>query len=279
MTASPQRRPRQEVLRGQRSDEPYLYWRFLVATVRPGAAVPLLRTPQQPQSDPGARTIDEQTLIIEEGRQQLTRQGQAMQQNQTRAATLLTITVAELVYLATAGLQTTKSGPWLLWLPLGLSASLAMLALGGAVSVLTARAVYGTVNLPRLIDGTEPIKPALAREYACGVSVGDETNAARLTVLRDAVLLAVLAGLCLLVLLAAQSGKADQSPAPVPATSSGSSANRPATNVGLPPIRLIDRRAQPAPTDNDTAVRLNRTDATDAAADPAKVASCSRCRQ
>lgn len=200
MTTPP--RPRREVLRGQPFDEAYLYLRFLVALVRPGHPVPLTEPEQVPKTHVSTRSVKDKQLFLEEARAQLAGQNTAMQHNHTRAATLLTVTVAELVFLSSrAGDQ---AGLLQLVL-LALGYTTAILALSGAAAVLTTQARYGTVNLVAEVDKDNPLLDSLVDGYANVLSIGERTNAARLTVLRDAVFLAVLAALPILGLVAAGS--------------------------------------------------------------------------
>lgn len=243
--------PRRELLKGDCWDEPYLYWRFLVALFKPGTAVPLAGKPPIPSTPVSARDIEEQTLIIEEARQEHARQAQTMQHNTTRAATLLTVSTAVLVFYATKGVTASRDN-WLLAPPVVLGILLALLAVGGAAAVLTAQARYGTVNLPSLIDQPEPLRESLAQQYAETLSLGALTNAARVTVLRDGVLLAVVSGVLALVILAVETSKdptgickpptgttctytpipsASASSSPMPATSTAPAPTTPSTNT------------------------------------------------
>jgi hypothetical protein len=81
-----------------------------------------------------------------------------------------------------------------------------VLALAGTISVLTSKAVYGYVDTVDLADGSRPVLPRLARAYTDAAPIGDVTNAARLTVLRDAVWLAALTAVCLVMITPVQRG-------------------------------------------------------------------------
>lgn len=174
------------------------YLRYLAALLVPGRAVPVFEQPPPVLVD-DSLTDDDRKLLIEESHRQLERQATDLGRNHTRAATLLTITIAELAFLTTTAPAVFTRSPIVigLWV---LSAVLAVLALGGTVSVLTSRAVYGRVDPASLGRGPAPILPELARQYVASVGPGEATNAARLTVLRDAVWLAVLAAAALVLI-------------------------------------------------------------------------------
>lgn len=175
------------------------YLRYVAALFHPGGAVPVFHDARQPVGSITSKLPEAQDLIIEEGRRQIGRQGEAMQQNHTRAATLLTVTVAELVFLAKSGPNVFDHSLWVV-IPWLLSVTLAVFALAGTVSVLTSSATYGYVHVVDLVDSSEPTRAELARLYAEAVGVGESTNAARLTILRDAVWLAVLAAIVLVTI-------------------------------------------------------------------------------
>ena len=237
------------MLRGERFDEAYLYWRFLCALVRPGQRVPITSSEKVPQHRPSRRDDADKRLFLEEARAQLANQTLAMQFNHTRAATLLTIAVAELVFLATRAADAISAGvasTLLFFIGFTFSA----LALGGAASVLTAQALYGTVDLPGASDEDGPLLDSLVDSYGKTLSIGERTNAARLTVLRDAVFLAVLAGLPILGLVTLDSQEPERcdippgyacQPIPLPTTST-----TPA--VGVPPTVSSPSTTAPAST-------------------------------
>jgi hypothetical protein len=193
-----------------------VYLRYVFALARPGSRVPVFGRPRQAARNVASKTDEEQRLLLEEARVQLAGQANAMQNNQTRAATLLTLTVAELVYLVkVASNVLDRRGPALvtLW---GLALAFAFLALAGAVAVLTTRAEYGGVNIAQVIDSDGDVRVELASRYAGAIDTGARTNAARLTVLRDAAWLAVMAGLLLVATIPVSSNKSDNETCEVP---------------------------------------------------------------
>jgi hypothetical protein len=174
------------------------YLQYVAALLYPGREVPVFQQPRRIQTDLQDCSDDDFTLLLEEGRRQLERQAADMQRNHTRAATLLTVTVAELVFLAASGPGVFSDGLLVIaiWL---VSVTLSVLALAGTVSVLTSSAEYGNVSTVDLADGPRPVLPELARQYTDAVGTGESTNAARLTILRDAVWLAVIAAVFLVL--------------------------------------------------------------------------------
>ena len=137
------------------------YLHYVVALVKPGSSVPVFHDARRPEGDITSKPKDAQDLIIEEGRIQISRQAAALQHNTTRAATLLTITVAELVFLAKSGPNVFDHSPWVV-VPWLFSVALAALALAGTGSVLTSSANYSYVDVVDLVDSNEPTR-CLAR--------------------------------------------------------------------------------------------------------------------
>lgn len=189
-----------KVLSG-RQVEARAYVAYILALFRPGTEVPLLIAPATGKGDLAATTEDDYKVIIEEGRRTLDRQAADIQRNHTRAATLLTVTVAEAAYLVSQ--RPTLTGALVtnaLWAG---SILAAVLALGGAISVLTTRADYGAIDTGHLADlDHDHLLRDLALQYTNAAQVGGATNATRLTILRDAVWLASVSGLLLLLLVA-----------------------------------------------------------------------------
>lgn len=180
--------------------EPRLYLIYVLALLRPGVEVPVFHRPRRPNRNAATLPAADRAVVIDEARRQIDLQNGDMQRNQTRAATLLTITLAELVFLARSGAAAFDRS-WLVQAPWLLSAVLAVLAAAGAVAVLTASAAYGRVDAVDLVDSPGPADEEAARLYAEAVGTGEATNAARLTVLRDGVLLAVVAAVALVAIV------------------------------------------------------------------------------
>jgi hypothetical protein len=180
------------------------YLSYVAALLYPGRSVPVFEQPPKLVINMQRLSPSDKALLIEEGRTLLANQADAMGRNQTRAATLLTIAVAELVFLAKAGGDVIAHRGWP-YLPWTVGLVVAALSLAGAVSVLTSSAVYGGISADALVRDESPVVDALATQYLDALGPGEATNAARLTVLRDAVWLAVLAGVMLIVVFAAKS--------------------------------------------------------------------------
>lgn len=180
--------------------EAYVYLRYVAALAKPGTRVPVFGAPRNANRSVTSKDPAEQALLLEEARSQITRQAESMQHNTTRAATLLTIAVTELVFLTKIANNVLDHGAVAvaLW---SAAVTFAVLSLAGAVAVLTTRAEYGTVNLTAVIDSDEPTLAELAQRYTDATDRGARTNATRLTVLRDAVLLGVVAGVGLVAVL------------------------------------------------------------------------------
>lgn len=269
MTPPPTPEPHRHYVMGTRlRDEVRVYLRYVLALANPGVRVPIFGRPRQAERSVTSKNPEEQILLLDEARSQLAGQANAMQNNQTRAATLLTVTVAELVYLVTVASNILKRGEPALVSVWGFALALAFMALAGAVAVLTTRAEYGGVNLTQVIDSDQAVLAELATRYAESLGIGALTNATRLTVLRDAVWLAVMAGLALVLTVPFSSDKSeDQSckvpagfvcvrPGPQPTMSAGSPALPTVSpSVSIPPSPLPSRTRQPVtPTATTPAV-------------------------
>ncbi len=176
--------------------EQTLYLRYVAALLRPGREVPVFDEPRDPSEKLSSFSNDDRRIVIDEARQQLARQREDVQRNHTRAATLLTVALAELAYAAASGPAIVQAH-WSVIVLWALSGIAALLALAGAIAVLTVRADYGIIDTAAMTGWSPPLLPRLAREYATAVGPGEATNNARLTVLRDAVFLAVISALLL----------------------------------------------------------------------------------
>lgn len=134
-------------------------------------------------------------LLIDEGRRQLDRQRADLDHIRARAQFLFTTAVALLVVLA-AGAHTVRadgSGA------LSVAWAAGMLFVGAgllaAAGIISGRADLGIIDAAALSSVSPPVDEALAGAYAEIVAVGENTVAARLTVLRDAVLAVLLGSL------------------------------------------------------------------------------------
>ncbi|MER7282051.1 hypothetical protein ABT369_47240 [Dactylosporangium sp. NPDC000244] len=137
---------------------------------------------------------DDLKIVVEEGRRQLDRQLADLERTRTRAGTLLTLSLAEIAVLSAGARRVFDHGVVLtcVW---ATSALLAVLAAGGAISLLTSQAVFQRIDTSYLVLGRRPVLREAALGYAESVGVGEQTIRARITVLRDGVLLAALAAM------------------------------------------------------------------------------------
>lgn len=220
--------------------EAYVYLRYVAALAKPGNRVPVFGAPRRADRTVTSKDPAEQALLLEEARSQIVWQAESMQHNTTRAATLLTIAVAELVFLTMVANNVLGHGAVAvaLW---SAAVTFAVLSLAGAVAVLTTRAEYGIVSLTAVIDSDEPTLAELARRYTDATEIGARTNATRLTVLRDAVLLAVVAGVGLVAVLLFNNAKDPEAGCKPPAGQ---------TCTFVP----ITRRVRPLPTSHPSPV-------------------------
>lgn len=174
----------------KRFAEARVYAYYVLAVFRPGIGVPTFGQPNDFADSLDGLTDDDHKIVIEEGRRQLDRQLADLEKNKSRAATMLTVGLVEIGVLAAGANRAFAYGPWtsIVWT---VSALLALLALGGAVSLLTSQAIFGRVDTRAIASSPIPLQQQVAIGYAQSVGLGEETIRTRITVLRDGVLLAV----------------------------------------------------------------------------------------
>ncbi len=186
------------VIKG-RFREARVYCWYVFALIRPGIEVPTFGEPVPYTGDIERFTDDDLKVIVEEGRRQIDRQLADLEKNRARAATMLTVSLAELAVLAASAQRVFLKGflASTIW---AISAVLVVLAIGGAASLLTSAAAFGRLETRDLATGPTPVLRQAALGYAHAVGHGEETIRTRITVLRDGVLLIVVAALLYAVL-------------------------------------------------------------------------------
>lgn len=130
-------------------------------------------------------------LLIDEGRTQLARQREDFRQIQVRAQWLFTVAVGLLGLLITTMPTLPDDVSLAVWLGGVLAVALSVLGAGAAMTV---RGEFAMVDASLLSHVRDAKLVHVARAYASGVAVGENTVATRLTVLRDAVFLVLLGG-------------------------------------------------------------------------------------
>jgi hypothetical protein len=248
-----------KVIRGKfRESRAYLW--YVGALFRPGIEVPVFAEPTRFEGNLKRFDDADLKLLIEEGRRQLDRQIADVERTKSRAGTLLTISAAEIAVLSASANRVFGHG-WPVTLAWAASALFALLAAGGAASLLTAQAQYGRTDTQNDAAGPLPYLRNLARGYAESTSYGEQTVAARVTLLRDGVLLAVTAAILYAVVwpFTSTDDAPDRQPNPSPSgvpticpmicTASSPSAP-PATTAAVlvPSARATNRGPGPAPT-------------------------------
>lgn len=170
--------------------EARLYLRYAIAPLRPGVTLPTFEKPAEFKW-PISSYLDtsQLDLIIGEARRQVDRQRADLESLHGRSKAVLTLCLAE-IGLLSAGASRVFKHNWLI-LPWTLSVLAVLLALGGVISLLSARADFGVVSPLGLAASEPPLHRVAAKSYARVAGIGDVTIAARVTVFRDAVLLAV----------------------------------------------------------------------------------------
>ena len=227
--------------------EARVYLRHAVAVLFPGIELPTFGSPATHRRNRNAyQTEDDLKLVLEEGRRQLDRQFSDLKDIRSRAGKLLTVGLAEVGVLAASAQLAFPRGALLLttW---ALSMLLALLSVGGAASLIVSRAPFGGIETSKLARVRTPVLGRLADSYARSVGEGEETIRTWTTVLRDAVLLAVVAailyaGIWSLTSLRPDASKQPATPTPgVPSCSPTCTTFSPnpsvSPNVGSPTMR------------------------------------------
>jgi hypothetical protein len=195
-----------------------VYAWYVFALIRPGIEVPIFGEPVSFTGDIERFTNDDLKIIVEEGRRQIDRQLADLEKNRARAATMLTIGLAELAVLAASAQRAfiTGSSATAVW---AISFLLVILTIGGAASLLTSSAVLGRLETRQLASGPIPVLREAALGYAHAVGLGEETIRTRITVLRDGVSLAVAAALLYALIwpFVTNATKSESTPRPSPA--------------------------------------------------------------
>ncbi|HWT94164.1 MAG TPA: hypothetical protein VN238_14255 [Solirubrobacteraceae bacterium] len=163
----------------------FVFLAHVVSLILPGRQLPLFDADQLIPSDVSHWDTDELTILIEEGRRQSDRQHTDLQALRGRAQWLFTVAVTALAALCTGLVSTKPNGlPAVLWVA-GVIAL--VYGIGGAASVMVARADLRSIHTAVLSSQRQPVNLALAQAYARMMSEGENTFATRLTVFRQSV--------------------------------------------------------------------------------------------
>ncbi|WP_326806065.1 hypothetical protein OIE49_36660 [Streptomyces sp. NBC_01788] len=193
--------------------EARLYLIYCMALLHPGRALPTFAEFPDRTCDLDQHSDDELALLIEEGRRQLDRQITDLDRIRNRAGALATVSLALGAALATKASDVGQRH-WILLALYVCSCTLAVLAVAGAASILSARAVFGRTDTYLATQGARPLRKSLAETYAELSGVGEETVRTFLTVFRDAVTLTVASALVSLPVLAGLAHDTNNTPAP-----------------------------------------------------------------
>ncbi len=228
--------------------EARLYITYVAALFRPGIGLPTFGEPVEFHPSPDyAYNDDDLKVIVEEGRRQVDRQLSDLEGIRSRAGTLLTLSLAEIGVLSASASRVFSHGALIItaWT---LSLILAILAAGGAASIVTSRADFGRINTQSLARVSSPVLRRAAIGYARAVGQGEETIRTRITVFRDSVLLVVLAGiLYALVWPLTTFSEQDKQPL-VPSPTGGSTCPAICTSSPPGPYRPSNPNASPTTT-------------------------------
>ena len=167
-----------------------IYLWHCLAILLPGIDVPNFAKAATFSGDLADLDDAELTLLIEEGRRQMDRQASRLDSVRSRAGSFITIGLAELALFSGSAHSDLSRGGTLLaaW---AVAFALATLGIMGALAIISAPAVFGTVDTRRIGESHPPLLPALALIYVKSTSIGEETLNTRLTVSWYALLLLV----------------------------------------------------------------------------------------
>lgn len=156
----------------------------------PGKSIRSFSADQTTAGDMADWTADDKLLLIEQGRIQLARQRQDLENIRQRAQFLFTTTLGA-IGLATLGFEklATQIGPLLLW---SLGMLILTIALLGTAAVVVAKKELREIHTSILSMQRSPLHDSLAPAYATSMSQGENTVATQITVFRDAVFFLIL---------------------------------------------------------------------------------------
>ncbi|NQD42288.1 hypothetical protein [Glutamicibacter halophytocola] len=188
MSASPERNGRSSGWWDAFKREASVYFDHVVGLL-PGKSVSSFSADQSTAGDMTEWTDSDKLLLIEQGRIQLARQRQDLENIRQRAQFLFT-TALGTIGLATLGFEklATQIGPLLLW---SLGMLILMIALLGTAAVVVAKKELREIHTSILSMQRSPLHNSLAPAYATSMSQGENTVATQITVFRDAVFLLI----------------------------------------------------------------------------------------
>lgn len=151
----------------------------------PGKSVSSFSADQTTAGDMTKWMESDKLLLIEQGRIQMARQRQDLENIRQRAQFLFT-TALGTIGLATLGFEKifTQTVPLLLWF---LGILVLVIALLGTAAVVVAKKDLMEIHTSLLSMQVSPLHDSLAQAYATSMSNGENTVATQITVFRDAV--------------------------------------------------------------------------------------------
>lgn len=184
MSASPEGNGRSLGWWDEFKRETSVYFDHVVGLL-PGKSVSSFSADQTTAGDMTEWTDNDKLLLIEQGRIQLARQRQDLENIRQRAQFLFT-TALGTIGVATLGFEklATQIGPLLLW---SLGMLILMIALLGTAAVVVTKKELREIHTSILSMQQSPLHDSLAPAYATSMSQGENTVATQITVFRDAV--------------------------------------------------------------------------------------------
>lgn len=174
--------------------EARLYLAHVAALLRPGADVPTFTSQAMGATEVATTDNEELVFIIGEAKDQLDKQRESLAEIRSRAATLLTVAAGEVAVIASSAVLIATEG----LVPLVgtvVSFALSVFAMCGAASILSSKAVLGAMDVRQIATLDSDVIRRTAVGYTRLIEPGQATVQARTTMLRDAVLLAILAAI------------------------------------------------------------------------------------
>ncbi|MGM0931162.1 MAG: hypothetical protein ACQEXN_15860 [Actinomycetota bacterium] len=151
----------------------------------PGRNVHYFAVDQGKPGDMAGWDATDKILLIEQGRIQLERQRQDLENIRQRAQFLFTTTLGTIGLVSLGFPQlATHSGALILWF---LGVTVLVMAMLGAAGVVVAKKLLREIHTSLLSMQASPLYDALAIAYAGSISQGENTVATQITVFRDAV--------------------------------------------------------------------------------------------
>ncbi len=177
------------------AEEARVYLSHVLALIVPGHPVASLSVHPNTSGSLKDWRSEDYALLIEQGRLQVARQRQELENVRSRAQFLFTTSLGVFAIAVGLSSQIKESLPAsAIW---AIAVVVALASLLGAASVVVARKDYRDVDATLVSQQHSPVSHAVSKAYAESVSAGENTVATQITVFRDAVSLLIISFLLL----------------------------------------------------------------------------------